>query len=97
MIEHIFPVHPAAIFILGALVIPLLKGRLKQIYLVTLPVVAFVNLLYLPHGVFWVHHIGGFELIFGRVDSMSLPFGYIFIIMAFLGALYAIHLKGSGE
>jgi multicomponent Na+:H+ antiporter subunit D len=89
-------------FILGAILIPFLKGRLRKIYLLLLPIVAFVNLLYLPEdlpeGIFlWVHHVGGFDLIFGRIDTTSLPFAYIFVIMAFLGALYAIHVKESSE
>ncbi|HSV30854.1 MAG TPA: Na(+)/H(+) antiporter subunit D [Atribacteraceae bacterium] len=92
-----FPVPPAAIFILGALLVPFLKGRLRSVYLLLLPIVAFVNLLYLPEGLLWVHNIAGFDLIFGRVDSISLPFGYIFVIMAFLGTLYALHVKESGE
>jgi multicomponent Na+:H+ antiporter subunit D len=99
LIEQVFPLPPAAIFIVGSILIPFLKGRLRQIYLLLLPIVAFVNLLYLTEGVFWIHHIGGFDLILGRVDSTStsLPFAYIFVIMAFLGALYAIHVKQSSE
>jgi multicomponent Na+:H+ antiporter subunit D len=90
-------VPPAAIFILGAFLIPFLKGRVRKIYLLLLPVVAFINLLYLPEGTFWVHHIGGFDLVFGMVDETSLPFGYIFVIMAFLGTVYAIHVKENSE
>ncbi|MFW0858788.1 MAG: Na(+)/H(+) antiporter subunit D [Dehalococcoidia bacterium] len=89
--------HPAVIFILGALLIPFLKGRSRQVYLLLLPIIAFINILHLPQGIFWVHHFMGFDLVFGKIDSTSLAFGYIFIIMAFLGALFAIHLKGSGE
>jgi multicomponent Na+:H+ antiporter subunit D len=97
LIEQIFPLPPAAIFIVGSILIPFLKGRLRKIYLLLLPIVAFVNLLYLPEGDFWIHHIGGFDLILGRVDPTSLPFAYIFVIMALLGALYAIHVKESSE
>jgi multicomponent Na+:H+ antiporter subunit D len=97
LIEQVLPLPPAAIFILGAFLIPFLKGRVRKIYLLLLPAVAFVNLLYLPEGDFWIHHIAGFKLVFGRVDPTSLPFGYIFVIMALLGALYAIHVKESGE
>jgi multicomponent Na+:H+ antiporter subunit D len=34
-------VPPAFIFILGAMPIPLLKGKLKQVYLLVVPTVAF--------------------------------------------------------
>ncbi len=34
-------IHPGLIFIFGALLIPLLRGRLRQIYLMVLPALAF--------------------------------------------------------
>ncbi len=97
MIEYIFPMHPAVIFIFGALLIPFLKGRWKQIYLLLIPVTAFINLLYLPRGTFWVYSFVRFELILGQIDATSLSFGYIFVIIAFLGLLYSIHLKDNKE
>lgn len=86
-------VPPAIIFILGALLIPLLKGRLKSIYLLLLPVIGFINLLNIPEGTHWVVRFLDYELIFGRVDRLSLLFGYIFHIISFIAILYAIHVK----
>jgi multicomponent Na+:H+ antiporter subunit D len=37
--------HPGLIYIFGALLIPVLKGRLKKAYLLLLPTLAFINLL----------------------------------------------------
>ncbi len=89
--------NPAAIFILGAFLIPILKGRAKQIYLLTIPVVAFVDLLYMQYGTHWVYQFLDYSLIFARVDKLSMVFGYVFVIMAFAGILYALHVKNDGE
>ncbi len=39
---------PALIFIFGAFFIPFIKGKAKSAFLVLLPVVGFINLLFLP-------------------------------------------------
>ena len=45
-----FPV--ALIVILGAALVPLLRGRVRFVYSLLLPAVAFVWVLALPHGEF---------------------------------------------
>jgi multicomponent Na+:H+ antiporter subunit D len=32
-----------------------------------------------------------------RVDRLSLAFGYVFILIAFLGGVYSYHLKDTGQ
>ena len=86
-------VPPAAIFIIGALLIPLLKGRLKSVYLLLLPVIGFINLINIPEGTHWVVRFLDYELVFGKVDKLSLLFGYIYHLIAFIIILYALHLK----
>jgi len=85
--------HPAMIFIIGAFLIPILKGRLRKIFLVLSPILAFITLLCMPHGTYLAYKFLGYELVFGRVDTLSLCFAYVFVIMSFLGILYALHLK----
>ena len=50
----ISPVPPPAILIAGALLVPFFKGRLKKAYLLALPTLAFVDLLYMPAGKYWI-------------------------------------------
>ena len=90
-------VPPAAIFIIGAFGIPLFKGRARQAYLLSVPVIAFINLLNMGPGTAWVFNFLGYEIIFGRVDELTTVFGYLFVIMAFIGTLYALHLKDPRE
>lgn len=87
---------PALVFILGALLVPLLRGRLRSLYLLALPAVALVVLRGIPEGSCGLTRLMDFELLL-RVDRLSLVFGYVFILMAFIGVIYALHLRGSGE
>ena len=64
------PIPPAAILIAGALLVPFFKGRLKKAYLLVLPTLAFLNLLYMPAGKYWIADFLHYNLIFGRVDKL---------------------------
>jgi len=71
-------IPPAAIFIIGALFIPFLRGKIKSAYMLLLPVIAFYILVTIPEGKHWVVRLLDYDLIFGRIDRLSLVFGYIF-------------------
>ncbi len=85
-------IHPAVLFILGAFLIPFLKGKIKKAYLLIIPFFALVDVLYMSEGTYWVYNFLGHELIFGKVDRLSLVFSYIFTIMTFIGMVYALHV-----
>ena len=88
-------VPPAAIFIIGAFLIPLLKGKLKSAYMLLLPILAFISLLNMPTGEYWFVEFMGYNLIFGRIDKLSMVFGYIFVLITFIGIIYALHVKDN--
>ncbi len=90
-------VPPGAIILVGAFLIPLLKGKVKQAYLLLLPLIAFINLLYMGEGTGWVIPFLEYSLVFGQVDKLSMAFGYVFVIMAFIGMLYALHVREDGQ
>ncbi|NVL92171.1 MAG: Na+/H+ antiporter subunit D, partial [Desulfobacterales bacterium] len=93
------PVPPAFIFILGAMLIPLLRLRkeLRQPYLILIFAVAIIDLLYLEPGTSWVYRFLGYDLVFARVDRLSLAIGYIFVIIGFIAILYSLHVKEDGQ
>ncbi len=92
------PVHPAFIFFIGVLLLPLLKnGRLKQLYLLLLPLLAFISLYSMHHGTYWTYQLMDYTITLGRVDALSIVFGYVFVIVAFCAMLYAIHEKKDGH
>ena len=84
-------VSPGLILILGAVLVPLLRGRLRAAYMLALPVLAFVHLLNLPYGDLGQINVLGLPLVTLRIDRLSTIFGYIFLIASFLGALYTLY------
>ena len=90
-------VHPGLLLILGAWVLPFLNGRVKRAAMLALPAAALVNCLLMTPGTYGVASFLGQDLIFGRVDSLSLVFSYVFSLMAFLGMVYALHVEDDSE
>ena len=88
---------PALVFIGGALVLPFLKGKTQTGFLLLLPVIGFLNLLQFSAGIHGVVSFWDYQLILARVDRLSLLFGYIFHLITFLGAIYALHVKDDLE
>ena len=84
---------PGLVFIFGAFLIPLLKGRLQQAYLLLLPVLAGFCLINMPEGNGFIMNFLGYELVLARVDKLSMIFGYVFVIAAFIGFTYSLHIK----
>ena len=88
-----FPV--ALVFLLGAVVVPLLHGRLRTAWMLLLPVAAFACLLTLPIGESGQVELLGQTLVLMRVDRLSLLFGYVFVLASLLNVIYALHLKDT--
>lgn len=86
---------PGLILILGALLVPLLHGRVRAVYMLALPIVAMAYLMTLPYGEFGQFEFLDLTLVTLRIDRLSLVFGYIFLIAAWLGVLYAIHVQDT--
>ncbi|VAX25650.1 Na(+) H(+) antiporter subunit H [hydrothermal vent metagenome] len=84
---------PAAILIIGAFAIPFIKGKGKSIYMLLLPVIAFISVFSIAEGVHWTAGFLDYNLVFGKVDRLSRAFGYMFTIMSFVGTIYALHLE----
>ena len=82
---------PGLVLILGALLVPLLRGRARGAYMLALPIVAFTHILGLTHGAFGQVQLLDLTLVTLRVDKLSLLFGYIFLIAVLLGVIYALH------
>ncbi len=90
-------IHPSLLFILGSFLIPFLRGKVQKAYLILIPVLAFVSVVVVSQGTYGVYNFLGHEIIFGKVDKLSLVFSYIFTIMAFIGVVYAFHVDDSGQ
>ncbi|MCD6187763.1 MAG: Na(+)/H(+) antiporter subunit D [Desulfuromusa sp.] len=96
MTSSIF-MHPATMFIIGALLLPLAKKfKVQKIWLVLIPLVAFIQIQYLPESFGKVEWLG-FELQFGRVDKLTMVFLHVFTLMALIGSIFGLHVKESGQ
>ena len=96
--------HPGLILIVGALLVPLFKGKLKQAYLLVPPVAALIAVILMYTGIFgdipfsaWRLPFLDYELVFGRVDKLSFLFGLIFSLATVPVIIYSLHVKNSSE
>ena len=84
----------AFIFIAAALVLGLLpKGNVRGVILLITPILAAWQIWSLPAGIFAQVEFVGQTLDMMRVDKLSRIFGLIFCLAAFLGNLYAWHVR----
>jgi multicomponent Na+:H+ antiporter subunit D len=90
-------IHPALFYILGAFLIPVLKGKIKQIYLLLIPAIGFYTVLNMNIGVYGEINYLGFNIVLGRVDRLSLVFAHVFTLMSFLGVIYGLHVKEDAQ
>jgi multicomponent Na+:H+ antiporter subunit D len=93
-------IHPALILILGAIILPLVKEPFRKPYLCLVPILTFLDVVYLNansglHGV--VNFMGQWTLTFGRVDNLSIVFGFIMALMAIIGTVYGLHVKDNWQ
>ncbi len=92
-------VHPALVLILGALLVPLFKGRAKSLYVILLPLLALLAVYALPLGNFFnVSWLAGFgEMTLLRSDKLAKAFGFIFTINATAAFIYAFYLRDNTQ
>ena len=90
-------VHPGLLLIVGAWVLPLLKGQVKRAAMLILPAAALIDCLLMTPGTYGVTSFMGQDLVFGRADRLSLVFSYVFSLMAFLGMVYALHVQNDSQ
>jgi len=86
---------PGVILIVGALLLPLLPGRLKSVWMLLLPLLSAAHLFLMVPETPLTLDVFGYQLTPVHVDRLSLVWGTIFHIAAFLSALYALHVKDS--
>ncbi len=88
---------PAFILIAGAALVPFFRGHVRNAWILALPLLSFLNLLHLPEGQSWILPFLGQELVFCRVDALSLLFGYIFLFITFTASLYGLNINTAAR
>ena len=91
--------HPALVLILGALLVPFFKGTARNVYVISLPVLALLAVYILPVGDFYnVSWLAGFDgMTMLRSDKLAKAFGFIFTINATAAFIYAFYLRDKTQ
>jgi len=103
-------IHPGAVIALGGLLIPFIPGRkLKIAYFLALPLAGLTILILTSKGLFgtipaWPESLHKFNIPFlqytlevGRINKLSMLFGYVFLFAAFCMNIYALRVKNHWE
>ena len=91
-------VLPALVFFVGAAVVAVLPGRLRAAASLLVPIAGAVNLLmFVDLGAYWQVALFDYELTLLRVDKLSLLFGYLFHLAAFIGVVYSLHVRDATQ
>ena len=87
---------PFVLFFVGAVVIAFTRGTVRKVLILAIPLVGGLNLWFgVEPGLHLQFDLLGYTLTPYRADKLSLLFGYLFHLAAFLGFIYALHL-GDG-
>lgn len=89
--------HPGILFFVAAVIFPFLKQQHRKILQWGVPLIAFLSVLATPEGTYGLFSLMGVEMVFGRVDRLSLLFGTVFTLSTFIGMVYALHVNQKGE
>lgn len=90
-------IHPAAVLLAGAVLLPLFRGRMRKTFLLLVPLAALAAVVALQDG---IHGSVGFlewEMTFGRVDTLSRVFAFIMALMGCIGTLFALQVRNNVE
>lgn len=92
-------IHPSLLLIAGALLVPFIRGPLRQPYLFLVPLLALAAVLLNSTltGNCAVVNFLDWQLVFGRVDKLATVFALIMAMMAVIGTLYGLHVDRAGE
>ena len=86
---------PVFLFVLGPLLYPSYLRVGTGILTLIIPVISAWWIWTTSSGVHGVTSLGGLEIILMRVDKLSIVFGLIFSLAAFLASLYAWHVRDA--
>ena len=84
---------PFLILLVGALLIPLFRGRGQPIFALVVIAFGFLNLLSLDYGIYWQLPLFDYTLVFGRLDRLAFLFTLLFHIAAAIGFIFALHVR----
>jgi len=89
---------PFVPFFITALLVLITRGWLRNLILLATPVLGGLHLwLVVSPGIITTVAIMQYELILMRVDLLSLLFGYLFHLAAFIAVIFALHVRDTTQ
>ena len=89
---------PFVLFFIAALLALITRGRVRNLIVLATPVLGGLHLwLDVTPNIVTTVSILEYELILMRADRLSLLFGYIFHIAAFIAAIFALHVRDTTQ
>ena len=88
---------PHLILFAGALLVAFTRGKLQKTLLLLFPLLAFLSYFTLTEGTHWTLKLLDFELVFGRVDKLSLLFTCVFTLTTVIAVLYNLKSESRLE
>jgi multicomponent Na+:H+ antiporter subunit D len=88
---------PGMALVAGGLLLPLVPRGLRASVMLVLPVLGLLQLVALPAGASLSLDALGLTLELVRVDGLSLVFGYVFHLAAFLGVIFSLRVRDLGQ
>lgn len=86
---------PFTLFFIGGLIAAMTRGKLRGAIMVAIPFVSALHLWTVPEGIHLQLTFLDYELVPYRADKLSLMFGYVFHIAAFISIIYSLHVKDT--
>lgn len=86
---------PYLVFFIAALLLPIFRGYYRHVLLIATPIISALLLLNTGHEQIWQLQVFDYVLEPYRIDPLSLLFGYLFHIAAFICIIYSLHLRDN--
>jgi len=88
-------IPPFLPFFVGALIAAFTHGTLRNVIMIATPVLSALHLWMVPEGIHLQFAFLDYQLIPYRADKLSLMFGYVFHIAAFIAIIYSLHVRDT--
>lgn len=88
-------IPPFLPFFIGALIAAFTRGTVRNVVMLAVPILSALHLWTVPDGIHLQYAFLDYQLAPYRVDKLSLMFGYVFHIAAFIAIVYSLHVRDT--
>jgi len=90
-------VAPFIVFYVGAVLVAVTRSWPRRAIMLSIPVVGAFNLFHLDGGPGLTWSLFDYTLMLVRVDRLSLLFGYLFHLAAFIAMIFSLHVRDTTQ